>query len=344
MLIWINGGIRSRQRPASAPPATDLCQCVPLQDRQSEDSQQEPPVTQLRSLFLVADAARPHSPAFERARALAVATRARVHAGAFCYSRSIAALALASKDALQEARDGYVAQALRCVEQQAVYLRHLGVDAGYSAVWAHPELAEILFEVGEQKSDLLVKDVAREPLLKRIAVSSIDEQLLRSCSVPVMLVVEDGRPTPKRILVAVDVLDSDDRNAQLMRNAVGLALQCDAELHLAYASEPVATLGSEALVSGAAVDLFSAEIRKSRVEAFRQFCGKEQVPEDRRHYLEGPAAASVCELARAGDFDLIVVANAKRSRTERWLMGSTVEAIMRHAPCSLLSVPVELSG
>lgn len=298
---------------------------------------------QLRSIFLVANDEHPHSPAFERSRALALATGARVHIGAFCYSGAIAALGAVSGEAMDNARAGLVAKAHKSAEQQALFLRDMGVEASSSAVWAHPALQEILLQVDEQKSDILIKDVHREPLLRRIVASSLDQQLIRACKLPVMLVVDDDRPLPRRILVAADVMEgSSELNSALMRHARGLALQSDAELHMAYVSEPFGSMGSEVVLSAAANVVLEAEVRKSRIEAFQRFADAAQLPQERRHYLDGFAATTLCSFAAENAVDVIVAANANRSRMERWLLGSTAEQIVQHSPCSLLTVPIEI--
>jgi len=302
-------------------------------------------MAELQNLFLVADTERPHSPAFERVRALALTCQARVHIAAFSYHRAIAAVAIASRAAMEKARDGYVARDGNVVEQQAVYLRGLGVKASCSAVWAHPVLPEILLQAAEQNSGLLMKDRCREPLLKRLATASLDQQLLRRSPLPVMLVAEDDRPMPRRILVAADVVEGGDSlNAVLLRHALGLALACNAELHLAYVSEPLGSLGSEVLLNLAENEMLKAEILGNRADAFRRYTQVAQIPEGRHHYLEGPAASTLCDFAADRQFDVIVLANANRSRLDRWLMGSTAEQLVDQAPCSLLSVPVELAG
>ena len=52
----------------------------------------------------------------------------------------------------------------------------------------------------------------------------------------------------------------------------------------------------------------------------------------------GHAAREIIELAREGDFDLLVVGHAGHSRIWEHFLGTTADKISRHAPCSVLIV------
>lgn len=302
-------------------------------------------MSQISRIFLVADAEAPHSPAFERARALALATKARVHIGAFVYSRAIAAVGVVDKEGMEQARDGYVATASRAVEQQAVYLRDLGLEASHEACWAHPVLPELLIELAELKSDLVIKDAHRAALPTRLVSASLDQLLIRHSRIPVMLVGPDDRPLPKRVLLAVDVLEGDPAlNDQLLRQALAVALQCGGQVHVAYVSEPVIAADGE-IMSGAAMNqALIMEITKARRQAFDAFVESNHLPIELTHYLEGSAAATLCEFAASNGFDVIVIATANHGRLERWLLGSTAEHVIARAPCSVLAVPTGTGG
>ena len=54
---------------------------------------------------------------------------------------------------------------------------------------------------------------------------------------------------------------------------------------------------------------------------------------------QGNAELKIVEYAREHLIDLIVLGTHARSGVERFLLGSTAEAILRHAPCPVLIVP-----
>ncbi|WP_165797403.1 universal stress protein [Solimonas fluminis] len=296
-------------------------------------------MTQFRSLFLLADPRHPRSPAFERTRALALASGARVHVAAFGYDRAIAAVALASRSAMEQARDGYMAGLRHAVEQQAASLRELGLQVTCSAAWAHPALPEILVGIAEQQADLAIVDAAEQGLAQRLLSQSPDQQLLRRCPVPLMRVLPGDRSLPHRVLVAIDVLEEPVQNMRLLRDAGALALQCDATLRLAYVSEPFVVAGSEVFAGGGAGERMEAEIERLRRERFDAFVAGVHLPAELAHYLEGPAAEALCRFAAEQGCDVMALGVVPRDRLERWLIGNTAEQVLHHAPCGLLALP-----
>jgi nucleotide-binding universal stress UspA family protein len=55
------------------------------------------------------------------------------------------------------------------------------------------------------------------------------------------------------------------------------------------------------------------------------------------------AAMSIVDLARERDADLCVVGTHGSSRLERMLIGSVAEKIVRHAPCDVLTIPIDVN-
>lgn len=299
-------------------------------------------MSQIQSIYLIADPEKPHSPAFERARALALATQARVHVAAFCYSRAIAAVGAVNREGMEGARDGLVEATRRAVEQQAIYLRDLGLEVSHGATWAHPILPEIMAELAELKPDLVILDAHDRSLPQRLLATSLDQQILRHVNIPVMLVEHDDPPQPRRILAAVDVMAGDEAlGLRLLRQASALALQCGAELHLSYVAEPVVVVGSDMMVGEFSGQIYAEDVDRLRRQAFRDFVVGQHIPPDLVHYLEGTVGPTLGSFAAANRFDLIVIASSGRGWFDRWLLGSTAEHMALHGPCGLLVLPAE---
>jgi hypothetical protein len=56
--------------------------------------------------------------------------------------------------------------------------------------------------------------------------------------------------------------------------------------------------------------------------------------------VEGNAGDRIVETAKANGDDLIVIGRTPTDAFSRWLLGSTSEAVIMHAPASVLVVPV----
>lgn len=293
----------------------------------------------LQNLFLVADADSPHSPAFERTRALALAAGAKVHCAAFPYSRFGGFVEAA---AVTRAREANMEVAMRCVEQQARYLREAGIDASSRVIWAEAPLPEVLTEAYRHKAQLLIKDVGRVTGIGRLLTTPLDLELLRRGRLPLMLVGAGARGLPRHLLVAADVLDGPGAlNACLLHHAQELARLCEGELHLAYVGAPLAPPhGADAAGVAAAMSL-AADVHSQREEALGRIGAAAGLPAARRHLLEGAAAAALREFVLAKGFDLLVLATANKACSDRQLMGRVAEEVVAQAPCSLLCIPVE---
>jgi nucleotide-binding universal stress UspA family protein len=50
----------------------------------------------------------------------------------------------------------------------------------------------------------------------------------------------------------------------------------------------------------------------------------------------GKPAAEICDIARRSEADIIVIATHGHTGLARTLLGSTAEAVIRHAPCPVL--------
>ncbi len=135
---------------------------------------------------------------------------------------------------------------------------------------------------------------------------------------------------PVRILAAVDFSDTS-RTALTM--AARLARQCQAELHVIHAVDPLLAAGARST----GVDL----VRESR-EELGTFVGGAFPAADwapLHHTAEGHGADVICHVAARERIDLIVLGAHGMSGLARLAFGSTTEAVLRRAPVSVLVVP-----
>jgi universal stress protein E len=301
-------------------------------------------MSQYRTLFLIADPAMRRTPAFDEAARLAEKTGARLHACIFAYDHALATANLFSPTAAAPARSDYLQRLQGWLDIEADALRARGVQVTTAAVWAHPRQEEMLAQIGELAPDLVLKDVHHEPLLKRVLMTPLDWRLLRLCPAPLLLVSGNTRRAPRRIVAAVDPtrlgleLDQDAFNDDIIKAAQGLALQCDAELHLAFAFQPLpqeyAAADFQALIPR---DLYDT-MEQTQRERFEGFADRYGVPAERRHFLGGPPGEALARLAAQSGIDVIVLGSVHRTGVERLMMGSTAEVILDRVPCSVLAI------
>ena len=295
-------------------------------------------MSQYRRLYLIAEPSPQSAAAVQRATALAQASGAMLHILTFFEpTTSMRRLdqvdqALLRESALQECR--------HWVEQLAEQVRAKGIQVYAEAICSDDPLEEILIQVAEQKPDLVIKGAQSDSELLRAFVTPLDYHLLRECPVPVHLVDAAIHPLPRKIIAAVDVVNTEQQvpglNQRIIQAANGLALQCNADLHLLY----VCDLGSAHLADALSVAWdtdFVEDQREALWSAFTAMADRYSVPIERRHFVVGRTIGTIAEFAVQSRADVIVMGRMQRHGLER-IIGSTTEHVLHRVPCSILAV------
>jgi len=138
----------------------------------------------------------------------------------------------------------------------------------------------------------------------------------------------------KRILVPIDF---SEPSLKALSYAVPFAEESGATISLVHIREPIAYPADIANVSPLPVSgMEEAEARGKLYElAYREI--EELVPID-VHVRSGRAADEIVNMAKALETDLIIIATHGYKGFMRFVMGSTAEKVVRHAPCPVLVV------
>ncbi|MCA9197259.1 MAG: universal stress protein [Planctomycetales bacterium] len=133
-------------------------------------------------------------------------------------------------------------------------------------------------------------------------------------------------------------VDFSKHSQSALAYATALAKDSDAELHLVYAyQEPYAYTdgGFAGYVPPADMEPDRERLEKlTPTDPSVRFC---------RKFLVGNPADALVDYAKDNDMDLIVMGTHGRSGIERLLMGSVAEAIVRTAPCPVLTIKQPVS-
>lgn len=301
-------------------------------------------MSQYQRLLLIADPGMRRSPAFERAVWLARTTGAALHLSLFGRSSFIGAVARIDAAQAQAAREAWLAQRRAWLAQEGESLNEQGLAVSTQAVWSGDVAQDVAAQARELGADLVIKDVHHESALKRLLLKPLDWQLLRSSSVPVLLVNTLAHAVPRRVLAAVDAgdggLNEGSPNDRVVRAALALAIQCDAELHLVYCFDAALNAGMTASGNGMdfSADLYEA-LQTLHRENFGRLAQRFGVPAERAHFLAGPAGSVLPDFAADHHADAIVMGTAQREGLDRLLLGSTTETVLEHVGCDVLAVP-----
>lgn len=296
-------------------------------------------MSQYKRLFLIADPVNLQSAAMQRAAALASASGAELHIAVFI--EPVVPLLL-DKDLRDTARKNYLQEQRYKLNEAAKPLRANGLSVTCQAVFTDDVLEEIGQYAAELQPDLLIKDVLHEPLLKRVFTTPLDWHLLRESPVPVHLVSADNlQALPRRVIAAVDPSRPETQisglNERIIHEAIGLALQCNAELHLLYAYDPAQAYVTDAGGSGLAWADLAKDMRHSLEKLFASLAEEHGVPPERQQFVTGAARTAISECAHRLEADVLVMGTVHRQGDNR-LLGSTTEHLLHKAPCSILAI------
>ncbi|MCY1396733.1 Universal stress protein E [compost metagenome] len=284
-------------------------------------------------LFLIAGPSMRHTPALERAVAIAKATNAALDMVVFI--EDVDTLGLMSGN--EHFREICQQENLKWLQDEAELIRGSGVKLTTDVVLARDVLEQILKYVAEVQPDLVIKDVHHESALRRVFVTPLDWHLLRDCPVAVHLVSEVRCPLPRVIVAAVDPSHPDGHltliNDSIIEAASSLARQCDGELHLLHACDPSRTHLADFGAGAITMPGFNADVRRGQQHAFTVLAERYGVPVERQHFIPGAATKVIAEFAAHNRADVIVMGN-----THRKLMGSTTEHVLYQVPCNVLAI------
>ncbi|VVP16376.1 universal stress protein [Pseudomonas fluorescens] len=294
-------------------------------------------MSQYQRLLLIAGPAMRHTPALERAAAIAEATGAALHITVFIEDSHLLGLKSAGarfREVCQQENETWL-------KDEADLIRGRGVVVSTEVLVTRTALQEILRHVAEMQPDLVIKDVQHESALKRVFITPLDWHLLRECPVPVHLVSEVRCPLPRVVVAAVDPSRPETQitgiNDRIIQAANGLSMQCSAELHLLHAYDLSQTHISDAGAGAVTMPGFSNDVRKSLKKSFIALAAHYGVPTERQHFVEGPPGKALADFAAHHRADVIVMGNAHRKGLGKWV-GSTTEHVLYQVPCNIFAV------
>ncbi|MCY1516912.1 Universal stress protein E [compost metagenome] len=296
-------------------------------------------MSQNQRILLAGHAEQRRSAAFERAAALAMASSAPLHIAVLV--EPFVTFSLLAAELREQIRTSMLNEQQRGWGKDVERLKEKGIQATFSVVWTGSPHEEIIRHVLEMQPNMLVKDIQREPLLKRAFVTPLDWRLLRECPVPLHLVNDARHPRPQVIVAAVDPTDPDAQssglNDRIITTAAGLATQCSAEFQLlhVYNNIPAYMTSSGEAVAGWA-DVIE-ELRSTLHRSFVDLADRHGVPPERRHFIVGNPAMGITEFAEAQQADVVVMGRIHRKALDK-LIGSTTETVLYRLSGSVLAI------
>ncbi|MDA1016435.1 MAG: universal stress protein [Planctomycetota bacterium] len=190
---------------------------------------------------------------------------------------------------------------------------------------------EILAHSMRHDIDLIVQNTHGRTGLSRFLIGSVAENVVRKAACPVLTVRGTGNESavPKKILVATD-FGMHSENA--LRYAAEFAERFGAELHVLHAA-------TEHITASPAISFHDdLDVRARR--PLEALCIAKSHPTVTLHkeLRIGPAVGTILDYVKEFEIDLVVVGSHGRNALVQVLIGGVAERVVRHAPCSVLTV------
>ena len=141
-----------------------------------------------------------------------------------------------------------------------------------------------------------------------------------------------------RLSVQIDLDDDESLNRHIVEQALALAIQSNADLHLATVFDPLAAAEAlPPLVPNLRPDQYASLSKGSRT-AFDSFAADYGVPHPRRHFLLGTFKRSMRELTQHSQADVLVLGTAGHKGLEHLMLGGSARALLDHVRFDVYAV------
>jgi nucleotide-binding universal stress UspA family protein len=243
-----------------------------------------------------------------------------------------------------------------------IYLAHLLKDATRNLVDAKARLAEqgiaaetriatgipseeLLTAARTEQADLIVVGTRGKTGLAHVLLGSTAERVIRAGSCPVLAVRTNADriagkeavfPRAMKVSRIFVPVDFSDCSLDAIEYAAIWARQTKGAITLFHVLEPV-SYGLDFTLGQSAERQRTKEVMNRRLDHIAGALTRAGLTVDHRVY-GGYPADSILEHVRASHADLIVMGTHGRRGLSHVLMGSVAEAVLRQAPCPVLTV------
>ncbi len=198
-------------------------------------------------------------------------------------------------------------------------------------------------------ADLVVIGTHGRTGLKRLLLGSVAERVVRLCRRHVMVArpvgLDGGDPgtTYRRILVPTDFEPLAEQAFEIALSLVepGGEIELFHSWHLPLSTTMVPGRAGDAFIEPVRISIEQGARAKAQTLIERHPAGSARVTVT---IFNESASRAISERAEEGKHDLIVMGGHGHRGLSRWILGSTAEATVRHAPCSVLVVHARGAG
>lgn len=214
-------------------------------------------------------------------------------------------------------------------------------DRFFGAVLSGVFFIELIKFADRQEIDLICMEAAFDT-----EFSSNCRHLIRKSALPVWVDIKARQPHIEKICAAVDLArispENDRLNRTILANAVELARNCGAELHIFHAwrlmsENLVRSLGSAEQVDLAQWVRDELTVRRQLMMNLLDFFDLSDI-DLKLSITEGVVQTALPDYVKAQQIDLLIMGTLSRGGVNGMIIGNTAETILGRVNCSVVAV------
>ncbi|MEH6628792.1 MAG: universal stress protein [Motiliproteus sp.] len=279
-----------------------------------------------------------------KARQLALATGARLELFSCCYCQSLSSSYPFDTEGREHAKHGYLHGTEKWLDELVQPLLDEGIEVSFDVYWERHMDRGMLTKIERYDPDLVIKDCRFHHRIDQHIFGHVDWELIRHCSLPLLLVRPgDWRDRP-RIVAAVDPVHSHDKSVSLDMQILASAksfcdwLQGGLSVFHSFQPLPMSVIVDDTLMLD--YKLFKDNLRRTHQQAMEgllQQFGLEDEQVDTQ-LAEGEAHLALPEYLEKEGANVVVLGAMTRGVLDRFFIGSTSEMALDHIPCDVLII------
>lgn len=218
-------------------------------------------------------------------------------------------------------REEYCEQLRANVSHLSTALQNEGYKCSSDVVWAYPRYEAVIAKASAMNADLVVQHTRSYGKLELHHLSNDGWQMVRHCSIPLLLVKNDAWHASPRLIAAVDPMHSHHKplalDNRILEAALALQERLSGELHVVHAY-------AEAARPFAPAGVLESEHRAALDELLADY----SIAPERLHFMDETAIAALQAKVHEQQTDILVMGAISRSRLSEMLVGSTAEKVL----------------
>ena len=295
----------------------------------------------LRKLLVALHPGYTHTPALDRAKAIAEKAEVEVMLYSAVYDEHFSGLRFGDGQSMQKTRNRMVLAEQEKLEESKAELVGVAKSVSVNADWHFPTAQGISEAANAFEADVIIVSSSHHSKVARWLLTNTDWDILREASMPVLIAHQRPFEPYKTVVAAVDPTHTEDEHAKLDHDIVErgrwLADCFEGTTQLAHAFP---SANSKSRTAKSPHIEFIPGLREAHTTAVHEHAKQHKVEPNHVHLLDHHVSEAIPALAKELSADLVVMGAVSRSVLDRVMIGRTAERVIDRLECDVLVIPL----